>query len=332
MKRILTIIGNRPQLMKVDNKLEQTIVWTGQHYDECMKDVFFKELNIPEPKYNLNETKLGAMIDKIDEIIKIENPDYVLVYGDTNSTLAGALATKQNRKKLIHVEAGMRSGNMEMIEEQNRKIVDSISDVLLCPCRSAVEILDKEQVFGRVGECGNVMIDTLWSCVPVEDLKEELGEFYLLTIHRAETVDNKEALEEIFGALKITGKKFIFPIHPRTRKNIEEFKIVIPENVEVINPVGYKKMLSYLGSCQKVLTDSGGIQVEAFFLRKPCITLRNETEWTDTVAQGWNKIVGTDKFEIVKAIDSKINYGLQSTMVYGNGSAKEAIRNYLQSL
>lgn len=331
MKKILTIIGNRPQLMKIDPFLKQTIIWTGQHYDKEMKDIFLKELKLPKPKYNLKETQLGAMIDRLIPIIYREKPDYVMVYGDTNSTLAGAIAAKQCKKKLIHVEAGMRSNNLEMLEEQNRRMVDQISDILLCPSFKIADKLEEEKVLGRIGTCGNVMIDTIWEVLPTRPIKE-YGKYYLLTLHRAETVDDKESLKEIFEALGEIDGKIIFPMHPRTKRKISEFKIKIPENVIKLEPVGYKEMINFIGSAAKVITDSGGIQVEAHFLRIPCITLRNETEWTETLENGWNILAGTDKESIIRAVNSPHVIGKERRLAYGEGKAKERIRNFINSL
>jgi len=330
--KLLTVIGTRPQYMKLDKRLKQVIVDTGQHYDKNMKDIFFKELGLPKPDYDLSLTNVGEMIDKLTEIIKKENPDYVLVYGDTNSTLAGALAAKQCRKKLIHVEAGMRSDNMEMLEEQNRRVVDQLSDILLVPSQSSLERLEKEGALGRIGVCGNVMIDTIWEALPTKDLRKEYGKYYLLTLHRAETVDDELALKEVFEALGEVEHKIIFPLHPRTAKRIKEFDIMVPKNIEVIQPVGYKKMISMIGSAKKVITDSGGIQVEAHFLRTPCVTLRGETEWTETVDQGWNILVGTDKDSILKGIAVDVKKAKTRNLVYGDGHAKDKIKNFIESL
>lgn len=330
--KLLTVIGNRPQLMKFDKRLKQIFVWTGQHYDDCMKSVFFKELGLPKPDYDLEETKLGGMIDKLIEIIQKEKPDYVLVYGDTNSTLAGALSAKQCGVKVIHVEAGMRSGNMRMLEEQNRIMVDHISDVLLCTSQRSADNLEGEGVKGRVGICGNVMIDTVWEAMPTKDLKKKHGKFYLLTLHRAENVEDKEILSEIFEALGEIDGKIIFPVHPRTKKKIEEFGLKLAKNIELIEPVGYKEMISLIGSAEKVLTDSGGVQVEAHFLRTPCVTLRDETEWLETVTQGWNTLVGSDKDSILKAIEINVSKAKERNLVYGEGKAKDAIKNYIESL
>ena len=329
--KILTVIGNRPQFMKVDPLLKQTIVYTGQHYDKDMKDIFIKELKIPKPKYDLKETNLGAMIDKIIPIIRKENPDYVIVYGDTNSTLAGAIAAKQCRKKLVHVEAGMRSNNINMIEEQNRRMVDQISDVLLCPSVKIANKLEREGVLGQIGTCGNVMIDTIWEVLPTKPVKK-YGKYYLLTLHRAETVEDKEAMVEVFEALGEIDGKVIFPVHPRTKKNLRKFKIKVPKNVEMIKPVGYKEMINLLGSATKVLTDSGGLQVEAHFLRTPCVTLRSETEWEETLDNYWNILVGTDKETILRAVNLPLKITRERNLVYGGGQAKEKIRNYLKSL
>lgn len=333
MKKVITIVGCRPNYLKIDKKLKQIIVNTGQHYDEMLKNTFFAQLGLPKPKYELGETKLGAMIDKLMGILNEEKPDLVVVYGDTNSTLAGAIAAKQCRIKLLHVEAGCRSGNMEMIEEQNRIMVDHISDYLITPCERMMKNLEDEKCSGRIGMAGNVMIDTLSEAFPTTDMTKEYGEYYLLTLHRAETVDSKEVLTEVFEAMKESNKKIIFPCHPRTGKKLMEFNIPIPENVEMIAPVDYKQMVSLTAFAKKVLTDSGGVQVEAHFLMTPCITLRNETEWEETLENGWNTLVGTDKQSILNAINKPFNKFAQTREeYYGRGQAKERIRNFINSL
>ena len=273
----MTIIGNRPQAMKVDTSLKQYLVWTGQHHDKNMKDIFLRELGIKldydlsRRNYNPKNTGsyklmlLGEMIDACVNVIGRANPTHVMVYGDTNSTLAGAIAAKQCGKKLIHVEAGCRSYNMEMKEEQNRRMVDQISDVLLCPSERAMDILNEEKVMGEIGLCGNVMLDTCFAQLPTDEkilkkYKLKKKKYLLLTMHRAETVDDKQALEEVVEALGDITKPILFPMHPRTKKRLEEFKISLPDNVQVIEPVGYKEMINLIGFAEKVLTDSGGIQ------------------------------------------------------------------------
>jgi UDP-GlcNAc3NAcA epimerase len=326
--KIMSIIGTRPNYIKLDPELKQIIVNTGQHFSKGMR---YEDtgLKLPKPKYNLNETKLGRMIEKLCEVIVKENPETILVYGDTNSTLAGAIAAKKCGKKLVHIEAGMRSGVLEMPEEQNRRMVDQISDFLLCVSKRCADTLEREGVLGRIGICGNVMLDTIWEALPTKPIKE-YGEYVLLTIHRAGTADDPEALKEVFEALK--DYKVIFPVHPRTLKTIKKYKIKYPKNFVVLEPVNYKRMIHLIASAKKVITDSGGLQVEAHFLRIPCITLRNETEWNETVEQGWNTLVGTDKLAIKKALEESTEIAKPRNLVYGDGKANEKIRNFINSL
>jgi len=327
--KLMTVIGCRPNFVKVDRRLKQILVHTGQHYDPRLKDVFFKGLKIPRPKYDLHEPELGAMIDKLMVVMRKEQPTHVLVYGDTNSTLAGALAAKQCKAKLIHVEAGMRSGNMEMLEEQNRIMIDHISDFLLCPSIKEMNRLQDEKVSGMIGVCGNVALDTCYEQLPTK--KNKNGKYLLMTLHRAETVDDKAKLEEIFEALAEVDYRIIFPMHPRTAKRIADFGIKLSKNVEVIKPVPYKEMVNLTAHAYKVLTDSGGLQVEAHFLTTPCITLRTETEWTETVNQGWNVLVGHDKDSIIKAITAPRELKHRE-LCYGAGDAKDKIKSFIESL
>ena len=276
--KFLTIIGTRPNLTKIDAKLKQAIIWTGQHWDKNMKDLGLK---LPKPKKDIGVQDIGYILGELIGEIVIEKPDMVIVYGDTNTALMGAIAAKQQRKKLVHIEAGMRSGNMDMLEEQNRIMIDQISDILFCPSIVEAQRLQDEKVKGTIIISGATQLDTLFDQFPVKPIKKYKNHL-LLTLHRAETVDDKDALKEVMEALD--GKdKIVWPIHPRTKKRLKEFKIKIPKNIEVIEPVKYEKMVTLMGSVKKILTDSGGIQVEAHFMRVPCITLRNETEWTQTV-------------------------------------------------
>lgn len=325
--KFLTIIGTRPNLIKVDAKLKQTIVFTGQHWDNSMIDLGLK---LPKPKYSFPRGELGELIDKTSEVIKKEKPNYVIVFGDTNSALAGALATKQCRRKLIHIEAGMRCGNMEMIEEQNRIMIDHVSDILFCPSEREAKRLKAEDINATIIISGAPHLDTLFDQFPTKPI-EEYKNFFLLTLHRAETVDNKEILQEVMEGLK-SGHNIVWPIHPRTKKRIAEFRLKVPENIKIIEPLKYKKMVNLMASVKAILTDSGGIQPEAHFMRVPCITLRTETEWGQTVEQGWNRLVGTDKITIKRALDESFDLGIPRTLVYGDGFAKDKIRQYLESI
>ena len=329
--KLVTIIGTRPQVVKLSNDIKQVIVNTGQHYSQGMRvEDFKKDLKLPKIKYNLGCTELGEMITKCKEVLTKECATHVLVYGDTNSTLAGAIAAKECKCQLIHVEAGMRCGNMTMREEQNRIMVDHISDVLLCVSDKAVKNLEEEKIQGQIGMCGNVVLDTLFSMLPTKENKK--GTYNLLTLHRAENVDNKEILKEILKGIGESKERFIYPIHPRTKKRIEEYKIKLPINIEVIKPVVYKEMVNLIAHAQKVVTDSGGLQCEAHFLMTPCITMRSETEWIETVEEEWNVLVGNDKDTICNAIINTKKTVKKRDYIYGKGDAKDRIKNYINSL
>ena len=353
--KIITIIGARPQFVKAavvsraiqefNNKNEQlkvdeVIVHTGQHFDENMSKVFFDQMNIPKPHYNLDINSLshgamtGKMLEKIEEVLLIENPDWVLVYGDTNSTIAGALAAKKIHIKVAHVEAGLRSFNMEMPEEINRIITDRISDVLFCPTATAMKNLQKEgyeNIDIKRVNCGDVMNDAALyykskSVKPSEIEKET--EFLLCTIHRQENTNFKDKLTAIFEALgKISQEKnIVLPLHPRTVNKLQEFGITPDKNISIIEPVGYFEMIWLLEHCDAVITDSGGLQKEAFFFKKPCITVREETEWVELVEQGVNFLVGSDKELLLSTYDklkrASVNFDKD---LYGSGDTGEKI-------
>jgi UDP-GlcNAc3NAcA epimerase len=354
--KILTILGARPQFIKAavlsrelskDKDFQEIIVHTGQHYDANMSDIFFDELEIAKPKYNLgvnaasNSGMTAQIMQKLDEVMKTESPDLVLVYGDTNSTLAGALAAKQNHLRLAHIESGMRSFNMKMAEELNRVITDRISDILFCSTETAINNLVKEGFENLNCEMilsGDVMYDAALhyskKAEAYSDIlsKLELSEFILATLHRAENVDNKDSLSEIVTALNKINKKIpiILPIHPRTKKRMEEYNLKL--SFQPVNPVGYLDMIQLLKNCKLVVTDSGGLQKEAFFFKKNCITLRNETEWTELVKHGFNILTGADSKKIMKAFEDMMEkeyvYKMQ---LYGNGKAGKKIVDFLRT-
>lgn len=350
MIKILTIVGARPQFIKAaavsrafskHKEIVEIIVHTGQHFDKNMSDVFFEEMQIPKPHYKLNIHSLshgamtGQMLEGIEKIILKENPNYVLVYGDTNSTIAGALAAKKLHVKVIHVEAGLRSFNMEMPEELNRIVTDRISDILFCPTDAAVENLKKEgmdKMAVSIIKNGDVMQDAALfyaeqaekKSTIVKDLR--LTYFVLCTIHRAENTDNIENLKNIIKGLnKINAEiQVLVPLHPRT-KNILE-KENIPIDFKLIEPVGYFDMIMLLKHCKLVITDSGGLQKEAFFFQKNCVTLRNETEWVELVENGYNALAGNNSDKIYQAYQKMIIMKNDfSKNLYGNGKACEVI-------
>jgi UDP-GlcNAc3NAcA epimerase len=344
--KVLTVIGARPQFIKaatVSNKIRsngntEILVHTGQHYDNNMSDIFFEELGIPKPDYNLNigssnhGNQTGNMLIALEEIYLKEKPDMVLVYGDTNSTLAGSLCASKLLIPVAHVEAGLRSFNKAMPEEQNRILTDHISDLLFTPTLTAVNNLKNENITKGVHNVGDVMYDAInlfkKRAKDVSKIVEKLDlapESYILsTIHRAENTNSVERLTSILNALSTCGKKIVLPLHPRTKKFIEEYNLHVGDNLKIIDPVGYLDMISLQENSQKIVTDSGGVQKEAYFLKKPCITMRDETEWVETVENGWNVIVGSDSNKIMNALESFNPTGTPAS-AFGNGDSSSII-------
>jgi UDP-GlcNAc3NAcA epimerase len=317
---VTSIIGARPQFVKaavVTREMaragvDEVMIHTGQHYDEDMSAVFFDELGINEPAVNLQvgsgsqAVQTGnMMIGLEDYLTSISRPDWVLVYGDTNSTIAGAIVAAKLNLRLAHVEAGLRSFNRRMPEEVNRVVTDRLSSLLFCPTPTAVENLRREGMTEGVHLTGDVMLDAtrLFSEGaerPLSQLTDQRdGEYFLATIHRAENTDNPERLQGILEGLRRVDKPVLLPLHPRTK--IRLIELSVPPNVHVIQPVGYISMLTLVKHSRGVLTDSGGLQKEALWLGKPCITLRDETEWLETLERGWNQVVGADPEKIAEA-------------------------------
>ena len=392
MHKIATIVGARPQFVKAavvsraiehqnqkrgegPNRIEEIIIHTGQHYDHNMSDIFFDEMHIPRPKYHLGVKDLshgamtGRMLEKIEEVFKKENPDIVMVYGDTNSTLAGALAATKRHLPVAHVEAGLRSFNRLMPEEINRVLTDHISNVLFCPTKQAVINLKKEGIEnghpkhskkggvirtqrGEVNSddpstrtrqmiqstpsvilVGDVMLDAAmyykqYSQKPVFDIPPE---FVLVTIHRAENTDDPARLKTIFSALRKISHEMpvIVPLHPRTLPLVTNLKIS-SDNLRIIDAVGYLNMVYLLERCTIVMTDSGGLQKEAYIFKKPCVTLRDETEWVELVENDFNCIAGADDHKIYEgfknSLEKRLNYDLK---LYSEGDAGIKIVRYL---
>lgn len=351
--KIVTIIGARPQFIKAAslsrevlkrNDVEEVIVHTGQHFDANMSDVFFEEMKIPKPKYNLEINSLGhgamtgRMLEKIEEILTIEKPDWLLVYGDTNSTLAGALAAKKMHIKVAHVEAGLRSFNMNMPEEVNRILTDRISNVLFCPTQEAVNNLEKEGYNNfdiSVENVGDIMYDSalFYGKLSRSSKSRKIeGDYILTTIHRAENTNSKEKLTNIFNALDQINKeiKVVLPLHPRTKKYLETYNITT--SITLIEPVGYLDMISLIDNSKGIITDSGGLQKEAYFFDKQCFTLRDQTEWVELIEVGCNTLIDVLKEDISKIVLSKINNQLDfSKKIYGEGNTSEKILNTLIS-
>lgn len=353
MNKIITVVGARPQFVKAATLsrqfrllgVEEVLVHTGQHFDANMSDIFFEEMEIPRPAYNLNIHGLGhgamtgRMLEGIEEILIKEQPDALLVYGDTNSTLAAALAAVKLHIPVIHVEAGLRSFNMEMPEEVNRILTDRISRMLFCPTDAAVENLKKEgyeSMPAQVFKSGDVMQDAaLFYAQKAEEKSDILArnglkKFILGTIHRQENTDNPANLRGIVEALNEIHQHtpVVVPLHPRTR-NILAKNNLTPSFV-TIDPVGYFDMIMLLKSCELVLTDSGGVQKEAFFFAKQCITLREQTEWVELVENGFNTLVGSNKNTIVAAYKKALNAAPNFTIdLYGNGQAAARIASII---
>ena len=358
MPKILTIVGARPQFVKAaalsrqlaQHKIPEVIVHTGQHFDENMAEIFFKQMKIPEPKYNLGIHSLshgamtGRMLEEIEKVLLAEKPDFVVVFGDTNSTIAGALAASKLHIKVAHVEAGLRSFNMQMPEEINRILTDRISDILFCPTETAIKNLNAEgfdNFKSKIVNSGDVMYDVAlyYSKISdrhstiIKDLNREDKPFLLTTLHRQENTDDLERLSSILTAFNELSENYriVLPIHPRTRKIIERENLQM--NFTPLEPVGYFDMIELLKHCSFVITDSGGLQKEAFFFKKHCLVIRDETEWTELVDLGYNFIVGTQTQNIVeKALQLKESEVTFDAKPYGNGDAAVKIVEALQQL
>lgn len=347
--KIVTIVGARPQFIKAGSVsreiikqqgVKEVIVHTGQHYDVNMSDVFFEEMRIPKPNYFLgvgggsHGAMTGQMIEKIEEVVLKEQPDWIIVYGDTNSTLAGAIVASKLHVKLAHIEAGLRSYNMRMPEEVNRILTDRVSQILFCPTDAAVKNLGNEGFNSfdcKIIKSGDVMQDGAlyyrrFARKPPIEIKKD---FILSTIHRAENTDDVNRLRQIFTALEVVAEKeqVILPLHPRTRKKLNLINYTPSRGINIIDPVGYLEMVWLIDNSKLVMTDSGGLQKEAFFFKKPCITLRDETEWVELVENRFNVLAGATKNRIIEVYRNmhvlfSNNYGLN---LYGQGRASEII-------
>ena len=340
--KVVTIVGARPQFIKaaavsrvLRDRHEETLVHTGQHYDYEMSGVFFDGLELPSPDLNLgvgsgsHGSQTGEMLKGIEGVLLSVRPDALLVYGDTNSTLAGALAASKLSVPVAHVEAGLRSFNRRMPEEINRVVTDHLSHALLCPSATAVNNLAAEGLTTNVHMVGDVMLDVLnWArrrasteAPPIlERLGLRVGHYVLATVHRSENTDTNQRLTDILAAFNAMDEPVVFPVHPRTRKVISEAGAVLKPHVRLIDPVGYLDMVALSGSARLILTDSGGLQKEAYWLGVPCVTLRDETEWVETVDAGWNVLVGSDAEQIVAAARTFTPPGQRPTL-YGDGAA-----------
>lgn len=355
--KILTILGARPQFIKAaalsrvlreQTLIHEILVHTGQHFDANMSEVFFREMDIPEPAYRLNINGLGhgamtgRMLESLEEILLKEKPNFALVYGDTNSTLAGALAAQKLQIPVVHVEAGLRSFNMRMPEEVNRILTDRISSILFCPTDTAVDNLTNEgfEHFDcRIWQSGDVMQDAaLFYAQHLSDdelflktHKLQTGSYVLATIHRQENTDDPEILTRLITALGEINQSVpvVVPLHPRTRSRLVQLNL--PHSLRLLEPLGYFEMLRLIRNAALVMTDSGGLQKEAYFFKKFCITLREQTEWTELVKNGYNRVCGSDTQAIYSAFRYFIEQEFHSgTELYGGGRAAQYIALKLQ--
>ena len=385
MKKILSVVGARPQILKsrtlsqeIRKYFKEVLVHTGQHYDYEMSGIFFTELSIPEPDYNLgvgldkrdspielcqvysdayrhierlgqgdisHGKMTGEMLSRLEDVMIMEKPNIVLIYGDTNSTLAAALAAVKLHIPIAHVESGVRSYNRDMPEEINRVLSDQVSTWHFVPSKVAKSNLEKEGIKDGIYEVGDIMFDLLLANSKkasevsgvLKAHKLSSQDYFVATIHRAENSDDKDKLSAIldifaYSANSSINKKVVLPIHPRTKNKISNFGLMIPENVLAIEPLGYLDMLELMKNAKAIFTDSGGIQKEAYYLDVPCITLREETEWVETVEVGWNFIVGTDKTKFIEAFQQldKVKKK-EHPFLYGDGTTTEQIVNILKN-
>lgn len=347
--RVFTVVGARPQFIKAAvvsrvirsaaEEVEEVLVHTGQHYDENMSDVFFKDLDIPEPAYNLgvggggHGQNTGRMLEGLEKLMLADKPDWVLVYGDTDSTLAGALAAAKLHIPIAHVEAGLRSFNRRMPEEINRVLTDHVSTKLFAPTQVAESNLLNEGVErSKIEIVGDVMYDAALfyekgARAPNFFSERQLapGGFVLCTVHRAENTDGLLRMKAIFDGLATSRVPVVLPLHPRTKARLADSGLALPSNVIVVDPVGYLEMVWLEANCAVIATDSGGVQKEAYFHKKGCVTLRDETEWVELVDAGYNKIVGCDSRKIEEALAEMTEIKIGDSRLYGDGHAGEKI-------
>lgn len=351
IKTIASIVGARPQFVKaapvsraLASAFDEKLIHTGQHYDYGMSEVFFEQLGIA-PHYNLgvgsgsHAEQTGGMMMALERLFSEIQPDLALVYGDTNSTLAGALVAAKAGIPLAHVEAGLRSYNRAMPEEVNRVVADHLSDILFCPTEAAVQNLAKEGIRENVYQVGDVMYDALLHNLTqargrstvLSDLDLQAGQYALVTVHRAANTDDPANMTAILTALGALPTRVVFPLHPRTRKLLARYGLSAPPNVSLLEPVGYFDMLILEENANCILTDSGGMQKEAYLLGVRCITLRDETEWVETVEAGWNTLAGARVEAIRAAYETWFPRG-ERPALYGDGHAGEKICAILQTL
>ncbi len=359
MKKLVTIIGARPQFIKAsivskkirDAGLKEIVIHTGQHYDINMSDVFFKELEMAEPDYRLDigsgshGEQTGRMLIEIEKALLKENPDLVLVYGDTNSTLAGALAASKLNIPVGHVEAGLRSFNRRMPEELNRLLTDHLSELLFVPTETAVKNLEREGITDNVHKIGDVMFDLALLIREMNEHRTDeilgkhgltAGGYILVTIHRADNTDVEENLKNIWEALLQLAESYtiFFPAHPRTRKYLSQYGLISekpPDNLILSEPISYVEMILLESGARLIITDSGGVQKESYFFRKPAVVARNETEWIELAEAGWTVLAGADTAKIVQTALALCAKGVQAEWkpFYGEGDASVKIVGFL---
>ena len=346
--KVATIVGARPQFVKaaalcpvLRTQATEILIHTGQHYDYDMSQIFFDQLRLPAPDHHLgvgsgpHGRQTGEMLQRLEPILVALRPDWVLVYGDTNSTLAGALAAAKLAVPVAHVEAGMRSYVRQMPEEINRVLTDHMSTLLLCCTASAVTHLEREGISDGVHQVGDLMAELLETMLPrarARAVPARLGltpgAYVLATIHRAANTDSPQALERILRGLGASPHPVLWPVHPRTRAALTRFHLQPPPIVRMIDPLGYLDVLGLQATARLVVTDSGGVQKEAYLLGVPCLTVRDETEWTDTVAAGWNRLVGTDPDAIAGGMHAPPPH-TERPPIFGSGSTARRITDLL---
>ncbi|AKB42274.1 non-hydrolyzing UDP-N-acetylglucosamine 2-epimerase [Methanosarcina vacuolata] len=353
--KIASVVGVRPQFVKasvVSRELRKSnkecLIHTGQHYDYEMNKIFFEELGIPEPDYYLgvgsgsHGQQTGEMLRKLEEVLMVEKPDLVLTYGDTNSTLAGALAASKLGIKNAHIESGLRSFDKSMPEEINRILTDHCSDILFCPTQNAVNNLEEEGITKNVYLTGDVMVDSLLLNKEIAEAKSSLlndlnlktRDYIVVTIHRASNTDNFENLRNIIEALRELNENIIFPIHPRTEKLLKNYNLYdsLPSSITLVKPLGFLDFIKLMNHAKMILTDSGGVQKEAYILKVPCVTLRENTEWIETIKDGWNVLVGSNKERIIKTVNGFMPSVQEHCNRFGDGSASNRIAAAINAL
>ncbi|NWO12519.1 non-hydrolyzing UDP-N-acetylglucosamine 2-epimerase [Virgibacillus sp.] len=352
--KILTVVGARPQFIKASmlskaikaqSKIEEIMVHTGQHYDHNMSTIFFDQLKLTKPDYYLgigsgsHGEQTAKMLFELEKIMLSVQPDIVIVYGDTNSTLAGSIAASKIHIPIAHVEAGLRSFNKKMPEEINRIITDHLSHLLFCPSKTAIHNLKQEGIDKEVYLTGDIMYDAvihfkdpaIQQSTILNDLSLTAGNYFIATVHRAENSDEPERLKQILTAFQRLDKTIILPLHPRTKNKIQHFKLdhfITSSHIKTIDPVNYFDMLALVSQAKAILTDSGGLQKEAYMLRIPCITLREETEWMETVQTGWNHLAGYKTNQILDKVNH-LKLPQYSPSIFGDGRTAHVIHNIL---